>query len=1074
MNEDDRPTPVEPSPPTSREPRATADEDTAPHKSGGGGVSEPFIRRPVATTLLMIGLLLVGLVAFKQLSVSALPQVDYPTITVSTFLPGASAETMSSAVTTPLERQFGQMPSLTQMTSVSSFGSSQITLQFDLDRNIDAAQQDVQAAINAASSLLPKTLPTPPTYSKSNPADTPILTIAVSSDVLPLEKVDDYADSILAQKMSQVTGVGLVTINGGQKPAVRVQVDPEALAGTGMTMEDVRAALLTANVNQPKGNLDGPRQDYALQTNDQLFEADGFRPLVIAYKNGSPVRLGDVARVVDGVENAQLAGWANDKRAVILNVQRQPGANVIAVADRVKAILPQLKAALPQGIDVDILSDRTESVRASVKDVEHTLVLTVVLVTAVIFLFLRNLRATVIPAIAVPLSLIGTFAVMYVLGYSLDNLSLMALTIATGFVVDDAIVMIENIARYIEAGEAPFEAALKGAGQIGFTIVSLTVSLVAVLIPLLFMGGIIGRLFREFAVTLAVAIGMSAILSLTLTPMMCARLLKREPKGHERGKLYRLSEAGFEWTIHQYDRGLGFVLAHKFATLLVTIATLLVTLVLVVLVPKGFFPQQDTGLLLGVSEASPDVSFTKMMQLQEKLGAIVTKDPDVASMSSFIGSDGTNPTTNSGRLSIVLKPLAERKASADEVIARLRPKLAEVSGINVYLQSVQDLQIDSRQGRTQFQYTLDDADPAELAEWAPKLLKELRGIDLLRDVASDQEGDGLQVSLTIDRDTASRLGVNPQVIDDTLYDAFGQRQVSIIFTQLNIYRVILEVKPELAKTAEALSRIYVRSVTGDPVPLRAMVHETTTLAPLAVNHQGQFSAVTISFNLEKGKSLGDAVKMITAAQQKIGLPPGVHSDFVGTAQAFNESLASEPLLVLAALITVYIVLGVLYESYIHPITILSTLPSAGVGAILALYVCRTDFSVIALIGIILLIGIVKKNAIMMIDFALEAERDHGKSPEEAIHEACLLRFRPIMMTTMAALLGGLPLALGTGMGSELRRPLGITIVGGLIVSQVLTLYTTPVIYLYMDRFGKWLTRKKDDALHPDANPEPAE
>jgi multidrug efflux pump len=1020
----------------------------------------------------MIGLLLIGIVAFKQLPVSALPQVDYPIITVSTFLPGASADTMSSAVTTPLERQFGQMPSLTQMTSVSSFGSSQITLQFDLDRNIDAAQQDVQAAINAAASLLPKTLPTPPTYSKSNPADTPILIMSISSDVLPLEKVDDFADSILAQKISQVSGVGLVTINGGQKPAVRVQIDPEALAGSGLSMEDVRTVLVAANVNAPKGNLDGPRQDYALQTNDQLFDADDFRNLVIAYKNGSPVRLSDIARVVDGVENDQLAAWAGQKRAIILNVQRQPGANVIQVADSVKKILPQLKASLPQGIDVTVLSDRTETVRASVEDVEKTLLLTIGLVTVVIFLFLRNVRATIIPSIAVPLSLIGTFGVMYVVGYSLNNLSLMALTIATGFVVDDAIVMIENIARYIEEGEKPFEAALKGAGQIGFTIVSLTVSLMAVLIPLLFMGGIIGRLFREFAVTLAASIGVSAVLSLTLTPMMCAHLLKPEPKPEERGALYNLSERGFQGAINLYDAGLKIVLRHKFTTLMVTIGTVLLTLGLTITIPKGFFPQQDTGLLLGVSEASPDVSFSKMLGLQEQLGAIVMADKDVASLTSSIGSDGTNPTTNSGRLSIVLKPREDRDSTADEIIARLRPKLAQVDGIQVYLQSVQDLQIDSRQGRTQFQYTLEDADNKELSEWAPKLVAELKKVPELRDVASDQESSGLQVSLTIDRDTASRLGVNPQVIDDTLYDAFGQRQISIIFTQLNLYRVILEVKPEMAKTAQALNQLFVRTATGDPIPLSTMVHEATTTAPLAVNHQGQFTAVTVSFNLENGKSLGDAVTAIQAAQARIGLPPGIHSDFVGAAQAFNDSLASEPLLILAALITVYIVLGVLYESYIHPITILSTLPSAGVGAFLALIICKTDFSVIALIGIVLLIGIVKKNAIMMIDFALEAERDQGKNPEEAIHEACLLRFRPIMMTTMAALLGGLPLAVGTGMGSELRRPLGITIVGGLILSQVLTLYTTPVIYLYMDRLGKWFSKDKKKEPH-DAKDMPA-
>jgi multidrug efflux pump len=1048
-----------------------------------GGISEPFIRRPVATTLLMVGLLLVGLAAFTQLPVSALPQVDYPTIVVSTYLPGGSAETMASAVTTPLERQFGQMPSLTQMTSVSSFGYSQITLQFDLDRSIDAAQQDVQAAINAASSLLPAQLPTPPTYSKSNPADQPILTIAVSSDVLPLDQVDDFADSILAQKISQVSGVGLVTINGGQKPAVRVQVDPIALAGTGLTLEDVRQALVAQNINQPKGNIDGPRQDFALQTNDQLFKAEGFKPLVIAYANGSPVRLRDVADAVDGVENAQLAGWANEKRAIILNVQRQPGANVIQVADRVKALLPQLQASLPQGMDVQILADRTETVRASVEDVERTLVITVGLVVAVMFLFLRNVRATVIPSIAVPLSLIGTFGVMYLVGYSLNNLSLMALTIATGFVVDDAIVMIENIARYIEAGERPFQAALKGAGQIGFTIVSLTVSLVAVLIPLLFMGGLIGRLFREFAVTLAVSIGVSALLSLTLTPMMCAHLLRPEPASssasapslrsgmraqHERGALYRWSERAFEGMIALYDRGLRVVLRHQATTLVVTLGTLALTVVMAVFVPKGFFPQQDTGALLGVTAAAPDVSFPRMMELQRAVADVVLKDPDVQSVASFIGSDGTNPTTNSGRLSITLKPREQRSSSADETVARLKPELDRVEGIEVYLQSVQDLQIDSRVSRTQYQYTLEDADPSELAAAAPKLLAELKKEHVLKDVASDQETSGLQVSLTIDRDTASRLGISPQVIDDTLYDAFGQRQVSIIFTQLNLYRVILEVKPDQARSAGALDQIFVRAANGSPVPLSAIVHQATTTASLAISHQGQFPAVTISFNLAPGESLGDAVTAIQAAQTRIGLPPSVHAGFVGTAQAFNQSLASEPLLILAAIVTVYIVLGVLYESYIHPITIISTLPSAGVGALLALWVCRTDFSVIALIGVVLLIGIVKKNAIMMIDFALEAERDQGMTPAQAIHQACLLRFRPIMMTTMAALLGGLPLALGTGMGSELRRPLGITIVGGLIISQVLTLYTTPVVYLYMDRLGRSLRRTRKRAALPEA------
>jgi multidrug efflux pump len=1025
-----------------------------------GGVSEPFIRRPVATTLLMFGLTLVGLGAFTQLPVSALPQVDYPTIVVSTYLPGGGAETLASAVTTPLERQFGQMPSLTQMTSVSSPDYSEITLQFDLDRNIDAAQQDVQAAINAASSLLPAQLPTPPTYSKSNPADQPILTLAVSSDVLPLDQVDDYADSILAQKISQVSGVGLVTINGGQKPAVRVQVDPQSLAGSGLTLEDVRTALAAANVNQPKGNIDGARQDYALATNDQLYKADGFKPLVIAYANGSPVRLRDVARVVDRVEDDSLAGWANEKRAIILNVQRQPGANVIQVADRVKALLPQLSSSMPQSIDVRILSDRTETVRASVSDVERTLAITIGLVFAVIFVFLRNVRATLIPCVAVPLSLIGTFAVMYPINYSLNNLSLMALTIATGFVVDDAIVMIENIARYIEAGDKPFDAAIKGAGQIGFTIVSLTVSLVAVLIPLLFMGGLIGRLFREFAVTLAASIGMSAVLSLTLTPMMCAYLLKPEPPANERSAIYRFSERAFEGAIAFYDRGLSIVLRHKRTTLVVTIATLVATVALVIFIPKGFFPQQDTGALLGVSEASGDISFPRMMDLQRALADVVLTDPDVETVSSFIGSDGTNPTTNSGRLSITLKPREKRSASAPEIMARLEPKLERVEGIRLYLQAVQDLTIDSRVGRTQYQYTLEDADPVELATWAPRLLAELRKEPVLKDVATDQESAGLQVSLSIDRDTASRLGISSQLVDETLYDAFGQRQVSIIFTQLNLYRVILEVKPEMARAAQALSQIYLRTPSGTPVPLSAIVHETTSPGPLAVNHQGQFPAVTFSFNLEGGESLGSAVSVIQAAQARIGMPSSVHYEFVGTARAFNDALASEPLLVLAAIITVYIVLGVLYESYIHPVTIISTLPSAGVGALVALLICHTDFSVIALIGVILLIGIVKKNAIMMIDFALEAERDHGMTAEKAIHQACLLRFRPIMMTTMAALLGGVPLALGSGTGSELRRPLGITIVGGLLISQVLTLYTTPVVYLYMDRLGRWLRQHR--------------
>jgi multidrug efflux pump len=1035
-------------------------------------ISEPFVRRPVATTLLVIGILIAGIVAFRALPVSALPQVDYPTIVVSTLMPGASGQTMSATVTTPLERQFGQMPSLSSMTSVSSFGSSQITLQFTLDRNIDAAEQDVQAAINAAANLLPKTLPTPPAYSKSNPADTPILVLSVSSDTLALSQVDDYADSILAQKISQVSGVGLVTLNGGQKPAVRIQVDPQSLAGTGLSLEDVRTAVMAANVNEPKGTLDGPRQSYTIATDDQLFKAESFRPLIIAYKNGSPIRLQEVANATDSVENDELAGWADSKRAIILNVQRQPGANVIDVANHVKALLPQLQASLPSNIQTKVLSDRTETVRASVEDVEFTLLLTIGLVVGVIYVFLRSIRATAIPSLVVPLSLVGTFGVMYLLDYSLDNLSLMALTISTGFVVDDAIVMIENIARFIEAGDSPFEAALKGSKQIGFTIVSLTVSLIAVLIPLLFMGGIVGRLFREFAVTLSIAIGVSAILSLTLTPMMCAFLLRPEPPISERGAFHRWSESAFEWLVAQYDKGLKWVLAHQRTTLFATIATLLLTLFVAWVVPKGFFPQQDTGLITGVTEAAPDVSFPRMMDLEQQVSDIVRKDPDVDHVASFIGADGTNPTVNSGRLSITLKSGHERKSSSDEIIERLKPALAQVVGVDTHLQSVQDLQVDTRVGRTQYQYTLEDADGDELNEWSARMLQKMKQLPELMDVASDQEAAGPEINLEIDRDTASRLGVTPQVIDDTLYDAFGQRQISTIFTQLNLYRVILEVKPEARKDAHALDKIYVNSSTGTQIPLSSFVHLSRSTAPLALSHQGQFPAVTLSFNLANHGSLGQAVEAIHAAEKEIGLPPGVHADFAGTAAAFGDSLASEPLLILAALVTVYIVLGVLYESYIHPVTILSTLPSAGVGALLALIVCGSEFSVIALIGIILLIGIVKKNAIMMIDFALEAERDHGMSPEESIHQACLLRFRPIMMTTLAALLGGLPLALGSGTGSELRRPLGISIVGGLLISQVLTLYTTPVIYLYMDRLGKYLTRNKHKAALPSPAPAP--
>jgi multidrug efflux pump len=1029
----------------------------------------------------MVGVLLVGFVAYRQLPVSALPQVDYPTIQIQTFYPGASPDVMASSVTAPLERQFGQIPGLNQMTSSSSFGSSIITLQFNLDLNIDIAEQEVQASINGASNLLPQGLPNPPIYSKINPADAPILTLALTSDSLPLTKVEDLTDTTLAQKISQLTGVGLVSISGGQRPAVRIQANPTALASYGLSLEDLRTALGAANVDQAKGTFDGPHQAYTIGANDQLISSDSYRSVIVAYRNGAPVRLTDVATIFDGAENTKEAAWANKKPAVILNIQRQPGANIIAVVDRIKKLLPQLQAALPASVKIDILTDRTTTIRASVEDVEFTLVLTVGLVVMVIFLFLRSLRATVIPALAVPLSIVGTFGVMYLLGYSLNNLSLMALTISTGFVVDDAIVMIENISRYIEEGESPLEAALKGSEQIGFTIISLTVSLIAVLIPLLFMADIVGRLFREFAITLAITILISAFVSLTLTPMMCAKLLRHQ-KEEDQGWFFRKSEDAFNSVIAFYGRTLKFVLQYRKITLLITIGTLVGTILLYIYVPKGFFPVQDTGIILGVSEGAQNTSFAAMASHQQALADVILKDPAVESLSSFIGVDGTNTTLNSGRIQINLKPLAQRNANASDVIRGLQPELAKVDGISLFMQPVQDLTVEDRVSRTQFQYSLEDVDAKELAYWTPRFIDKLSSLPDVRDVASDQLNQGLLATLTIDRDTASRLGVLPADIDNTLYDAFGQRQVSTIFTQLNQYHVVMEVDPQFQQDPDALKHIYVKSsasgqqassgsgsnisstqqaaITSAPspqVPLSAFTRFEPGATALAINHQGQFPVVTVSFNLAPGAALGDAVNAINKAKADLNMPPSIQATFQGTAAAFLNSLANEPILILAALITVYIVLGVLYESYIHPVTILSTLPSAGVGAILALLLFHMEFSVIALIGIILLIGIVKKNAIMMIDFALEAERKEGKAPLDAIYEACLLRFRPIMMTTMAALLGALPLAIGSGVGSELRRPLGITIVGGLILSQLLTLYTTPVVYLAFD----WLAHRFD-------------
>ncbi|GKQ54599.1 multidrug efflux RND transporter permease subunit [Bradyrhizobium sp. Ce-3] len=1032
-------------------------------------ISSPFIRYPIGTSLLMAGILFVGMVAYPLLPVAPLPQVDFPTIQISASLPGASPETMASSVAQPLERQFAQIPGIAQMTSTSSLGSTAVTIQFDLNRNIDGAANDIQAAINAAGGQLPKNLPSPPTYRKINPADSPILLLSATSDTLPLIRVSDAVDAQLGQQISQISGVAQVFIGGQQKPAIRVQIDPAKLVAKGLSLEDIRGQIAITTVDSPKGNIDGTSRAYTIYANDQLTEAKDWNDVIVAYRNGGPLRIRDIGQAVAGPEDMKQAAWADGKRGVFLVIFKQPGANVIGTVDRIKAQLPRLIAAIPPAIKIKIISDRTLTIRAAVEDVQITLLITIVLVVMVIFIFLRSFWATVIPAVTVPLALLGACALMWVFGYTLDNLSLMALTIAVGFVVDDAIVMLENITRYVEQGERPLAAALRGAGEIGFTILSISISLVAVLIPLLLMGGVIGRLFREFAVTLAMAIFVSLVVSLTLTPMMASRFLRAHGETRH-GRIYQWSEAAFDRMLHGYERGLDLALRWSRTTLCIFFATLALSVYLFVIIPKGFFPQQDNGFLNAVSEMAQDISFADMKQHQEELSRIVRADPAVDSMAEFIGGGGT--ALNSGRMYITLKPREEREASAEQIIARLRPKLEAVEGARLYMQASQDVRLGGRATRTQFEYTLQDANLAELNEWAPKILARMKTLPQLRDVATDQQTEGTTLTMTIDRDTASRFGIQPQLIDDTLYDAFGQRQVTQYFTQLNSYHVIIEILPELQGKLDTLNKLYIRSpTTGDEVPLSVFCKWTTVpVRPLAIAHQGQFPATTISFNLAQGVALGQATDAIQNAVADLGAPATLSSSFQGTAQAFQQSLSSVPLLILAALVVVYLILGILYESYIHPLTILSTLPSAGVGALAILMAFGFDFSLIALIGIILLIGIVKKNGIMMVDFAIAAEREEHLSPHESIRKAALLRFRPIMMTTMAALLGGVPLMLGTGTGSEIRQPLGYAMVGGLIVSQALTLFTTPVVYLYLDRFSNalssWTATKRDDDAEP--------